>query len=220
MRFLSILALAALTAAHMEMKYPAPFLSKYNVHSTQIDYSMTSPLFASGANFPCKGYHSVLNTPQGRSVANWKTGQPYTVTLEGSATHDGGSCQLSLSYDKGQTWKVIQSFIGGCPLTPNWPFVVPADAPTGEALFAWSWFNRIGNREMYMNCAHVTIESSKPPTGGASFPWSKRPNVFVANVNNGCRTLEMADVVFPEPGPDVKKGSDKLADPVGNCKPQ
>ncbi|KAG5941072.1 hypothetical protein E4U59_001951 [Claviceps monticola] len=161
---------------------------------------MTSPLFASGSNFPCKGYHSALNTPQGRVVANCKAGQPYTVNLEGSATHGSGSYQLSLSYDKGQTWKVIQSFIGGCPLTPNWRFVVPADAPTGKALFAWSWFNRIGNREMYMNCAHVTIESSKPPAGGASFPWSKRHNMFVANVNNGCGTLEMADVVFPEPG--------------------
>lgn len=28
-------------------------------------------------------------------------------------------------------------------------FTLPAEAPSGQALFAWNWFNRVGNREMY-----------------------------------------------------------------------
>jgi hypothetical protein len=27
-------------------------------------------------------------------------------------------------------------------------FVLPSDAPNGDALFSWTWFNFAGNREM------------------------------------------------------------------------
>ncbi|KAG5981513.1 hypothetical protein E4U55_002868 [Claviceps digitariae] len=220
MRLLSFVALATLATAHVEMTYPAPFRSKYNNYSnsTDIDYSMTTPLDAGGINFPCKGYHALMNKPQGRSVATWQPGQTYTATLEGTATHQGGSCQFSLSYDEGVTWTVVQSYIGGCPLTPSWRFSVPADAPAGEALFAWTWFNRIGNREMYMNCAHVTIGYPQLPASRSIDPWDTRPKLFVANVGNRCSTAEGVDVQFPSPGPNVVMRSDKTADPVGDCR--
>ena len=48
------------------------------------------------------------------------------MTIAGSITHDGGSCQLSLSYDNGVTFKVIQSMIGGCPLVPGYNFTIPS----------------------------------------------------------------------------------------------
>lgn len=35
-------------------------------------------------------------------------------------------------------------------------FAIPKEAPGGEAVFAWSWFNRQGNREMY----HVSSDCS------------------------------------------------------------
>jgi hypothetical protein len=50
----------------------------------------------------------------------------------------------------GKTWNVIFSYIGGCmaeDLTNS--FVIPKAAPSGEAVFSWTWFNRLGNREMY-----------------------------------------------------------------------
>lgn len=28
-------------------------------------------------------------------------------------------------------------------------FTIPKAAPSGEAVFSWTWFNRLGNREMY-----------------------------------------------------------------------
>jgi hypothetical protein len=66
--------------------------------------------------------------------------------LAGSATHGGGSCQFSLSYDGGNTWAVIHSIIGGCPLNSAYTFSVPSGVPSGNALFSWSWFNKVGNR--------------------------------------------------------------------------
>ena len=67
-------------------------------------------------------------------------------SLSGSATHGGGSCQFSLSYDGGSTWAVIHSIIGGCPLNSAYTFSVPNNIPSGNALFAWTWFNKVGNR--------------------------------------------------------------------------
>jgi hypothetical protein len=66
------------------------------------------------------------------------------------APHGGGSCQFSLSYDNGVTFKVIHSIEGGCPLDAvmnKYTVPIPTSAPAAErALFAWTWFNRIGNR--------------------------------------------------------------------------
>ncbi|KAB8269467.1 hypothetical protein BDV30DRAFT_242391 [Aspergillus minisclerotigenes] len=77
--------------------------------------------------------------------------------MEGNAVHGGGSCQLALTYNRGQSFKVLKSIEGGCGVNKKWTFDIPKDAPSGEALFAWTWFNKVGNREMYMNCAMVTI---------------------------------------------------------------
>nr|WNZ75803.1 hypothetical protein [Trichoderma harzianum] len=202
----AVLGLAAVVNGHMEMISPLPFRSKFNTAITadDRDYSMTSPLDKNGTDFPCKGYHNLLGTPLGASAATWAPGGSYSFTITGNADHNGGSCQASLSYDKGQTFKVIHSYIGGCPPAKgdsSYQFTVPTDAPAGEALFAWTWFNRVGNREMYMNCAAVTIGAGKKRD--ASTPFSSRPDIFVANVANGVCTYEGKDVQLPNPGPDV-----------------
>ena len=245
----ALVGLLAAANAHMEISKPAPFRSRHNPFTTDIDYSMTNPLSSSGSDFPCKGYHRLLDTPQGGSVATWARGSRQTMTIVGSVTHNGGSCQAALSYDRGATWTAIHSWIGNCPLRPDWTFTVPSDAPTGSALFAWSWWNNLGNREMYMNCAHVTIggaareasddtaevtEEVQPEVQESeeeveveveardvqAMNWSSRPRMFVANVNNGCSTVETFDVLIPNPGPDVSYESSKTAAPVGNCGPR
>jgi hypothetical protein len=67
------------------------------------------------------------------------------------AGHSGGSCQVSLSYDKGVTWVVIKNFEGNCPrvspagevtdhydLNQDYTFTVPNSFPTGNrVIFAW-----------------------------------------------------------------------------------
>ncbi|KAE9380567.1 lytic polysaccharide monooxygenase, partial [Stipitochalara longipes BDJ] len=203
----SILAFVALSRAHMEMSFPPPLRSKYNplylsLESGKVDYSMTSPL-SGAAQFPCKGYQSDMGTPAAASVITWNQGAAVNFTISGSASHSGGSCQAALSYDSGKSFKVIHSFIGGCPLTPNWDLTIPSDAPKGAALFAWSWYNEVGNREIYMNCASITIGAGSSKKRASSVAFSSRPDLFVANLANGCTTIETEDVVFPNPGPDV-----------------
>jgi len=67
------------------------------------------------------------------------------------AAHSGGSCQVALSYDKGRTWVVVQTWEGDCPRTQtpgtitnfydmdqNYTFSIPKDFPTGHrVIFAW-----------------------------------------------------------------------------------
>lgn len=216
-----------LVSAHMEMLFPPPLKSKFNPAakaSGNIDSDMTSPLAGSGSNYPCKGYQSLLGTPEGASVVTFAPGSKYNFTITGGAFHGGGSCQASLSYDKGATFTVIQSIHGECPTASggSFDFTVPADAPAGkDVLFAWTWFNEIGNREMYMNCASVTIGggSSKREVEveKRATAFSSRPGVFKANLGDGCGTEPGKDVIFPNPGPDVVNNGDKLAKPTGTC---
>jgi len=75
-------------------------------------------------------------------VKTYSPGGTYKLVLAGSATHAGGSCQLSLSYDGGKNWEVFKSYIGGC-VKPDpgsdqtFSFTIPGGARGGEALFAW-----------------------------------------------------------------------------------
>lgn len=154
--------LASTASAHMQMSKPYPIRSPLNKNADgKKDYSYTNPLAPSGEDYPCKGY---ANDPFD-SQATYQPGSSQELELEGSATHDGGSCQISLSYDKGKSFKVIESMLGDCPIAKKYNFKIPSDAPSGDALLAWSWFNKVGNREMYMNCAQVTIGGS---SGGSS----------------------------------------------------
>ncbi|KAI9043925.1 putative extracellular protein [Aspergillus affinis] len=198
--------LASAVSGHIQMSNPYPIRSPLNkAASGQKDYSYTNPLSTDGSDYPCKGY---VKDPF-NSVATYSPGGSYKLELEGSATHGGGSCQIALSYDNGATFKVIHSMLGGCPITKSYQFTIPSDAQTGEALLAWSWFNKVGNREMYMNCAQVTIG------GGARKgtrdldrrdAFSSLPELFRANTGGPaqCKTIEGEEVNFPLPGPSVE----------------
>jgi len=134
------------------------------------------------------------------SVKSIPAGSTLAYSVGGTATHGGGSCQISMSYDFGVSWNVIHSIIGGCMNEGlDLSVEIPSEAPSGEALFSWSWFNHLGNREMYQNCAVVTITN-----GGSGLTG---PTPFVANVGvNECHTIEGIDVVFPNPGSSVAYG--------------
>lgn len=215
----TLLAGAQIASAHIEMSFPPPFRSKFNPNADpgSIDYSMTAPLKDTGADYPCKGYHVDFGTASGKSTATFVPGQTYNMTTAGTASHGGGSCQLSLSYDKGASFTVIESYIGNCPLAGKYDFTIPTDTQAGEAIFAWTWHNRIGNREMYMNCAPVTIAANNK-RGVATTAFSTRPQIFVANIGNGCKTDENFDVQYPQPGPNVVEASGApVKGPEGSC---
>ncbi|KAJ1662728.1 hypothetical protein IW140_005238 [Coemansia sp. RSA 1813] len=131
----------------------------------EVDYTLTAPL---GEFQPLCKYTVPYPTP----CATWTAGQSITVTFDGSATHGGGHCQWSISYDGGNTFVVLHQVLKYCFYTgdPNnggkstvrdYTFSLPSDLPsTDHAVFAWTWVNAIGNNEFYMNCADVTIKGS------------------------------------------------------------
>ncbi|KID87929.1 glycoside hydrolase [Metarhizium guizhouense ARSEF 977] len=219
--------LVASASAHIKMTSPAPFDNQR---------LSNGPLDASGSNFPCKNADYSV-----RPVTENVYAQGSTQTLEfiGSAVHGGGSCQVSLTTDleptKNSVWKVIKSIEGGCPAkdqTGNleggsatgkvpytYDFQISEQLGAGNYTIAWTWFNKVGNREMYMNCAPVSVTGS----GGSPNYLDSLPDMFVANVGNGCGTKEGTDVQFPDPGQDLDqfglKTKSALGAPTGNCKP-
>jgi hypothetical protein len=211
-------ALSPFASAHMEMSEPFPMRSSLNPANPQsiVDYNLKSPLTANGSNFPCHGYQ---NDRPIQTTATYTAVKTYQMQIAGTVTHGGGSCQLSLSYDNGATFKVIKSMIGGCPLTQQYDFTIPSFAPSGTALFAWTWFNEIGNREMYMNCAEVQIVGSSSTRRSrvkrqSSFTsMNALPNIWRANIAglSQCTTTEGSDPVFPNLGPDVVYGGTRSA---------
>ena len=228
----AVLAGLANVQGHMLLEHPIPY-GKSSLNN--------GPLAADGSDYPCKQRPGVYDTQGANNVMSLGSTQPLSFT--GSAVHGGGSCQVSITYDKNPTkdsvFKVIHSIVGGCPAKgvdgnlpsdPNghgasgYSFKIPEDLPTGEATIAWTWFNKVGNREMYMNCAPVTITGA----GGASTATKKArrdqsalaklPDMFKANIGNGCTTADSKNLDFPAPGGSVEKdGSGAASPPVGNC---
>lgn len=177
------------------------------------DYDIKAPLLPDGSNFPCKGSVKLFDTSEGDSVESWEAGSTQTFVTNGTSPHDGGSCQASISEDDGVTFKAIKTFIGGCPVSGQpFSFTVPKETTSGKVIFAWTWFAHTSAApEMYMDCAAVTITG----TGGEGL--SGFPDMFVANVGNGC-TTPPGDVVIPNPGGDVETASNitlKLGLPIG-----
>ena len=200
--------------AHFFITYPPPIPGS----------NPKDPLDASGDNFPCHGADVTQGTVtdlQAGQVVPLEFGLGAGAN---TAVHGGGSCQISVTYKTAaadlkepSNWYVLQSFIGGCPtdytnnlqsavMCPsaypdcvnNINFTVPNEVANGNAILAWTWFNNIGNREMYMNCAKVTVS-------GGQNQLSELPAMMAANIGNGCATTETTNVDFPDPGKYVVK---------------
>ncbi|QDS73639.1 hypothetical protein FKW77_002254 [Venturia effusa] len=81
---------------------------------------------------------------------------------------------------------------------------IPKELASGKYFLAWTWFNKIGNREMYMNCAYLDVTG-----GGTSDDWlNKQPAIFYANVEEKpCTTGQGFSLDFPAPGDSVLRSS-------------
>lgn len=176
------MAFSGLAQGHMVMTNPKPFNGGDN-----------SPLAPDGSNFPCK------KLTDATGISNTlPLGSTQTLKFMGSAVHGGGSCQVSITYDKtptaGSTFKVIHSILGGCParntagnldglatlVDPDtYQFTMPTNIPTGDAVLSWSWMNAVGNREFYQNCAPISITAAT----------SKRDEPEYNDINNGTQLM-------------------------------
>jgi hypothetical protein len=196
----------AVTNAHIKINSPVPF-SK--------DTLDTAPI--SKSQFPCKSNLGFkVSTMNSMAV-----GTPQKLAFDGSAVHGGGSCQLAITTDPepsaNSVFKVIKSIEGGCPGvegTNSYDFTLPASIPNGKATFAWTWFAKLsGGPEMYMNCAPIDV------TGGASdnTAFNALPDMFVANLDDTCKSPPNKAVKFPNPGSEVQKGTTNDAEaPTGS----
>jgi hypothetical protein len=213
-----VVALVSSIDAHFSINAPVPIPGS----------AVKDPLEPSGSDFPCHGVD--LSIPATRTPMVVGDDQPLAFDLNNgtnTAVHGGGSCQISVTYetDKGKVrdptnWKVIKSYIGGCPTNSkgnlatavvcngqNSPdcvnrlsFVVPPEVKDGNATLAWTWFNNVGDREMYMNCAAVRFTGGRNQIGAL-------PDMFVANLAsiNSCKTTESTNTDVPDPGKYVQK---------------
>jgi hypothetical protein len=206
--YLSLGVIVLWAEAHLKVMEPEPYGK---------DTLNNSPLAADGSDFPCKLRPGAFEIS---GEATYRIGDDQVLKLKGSITHGGGSCQISLTEDRVPTkdseWKVIKSFEGGCPANVDGQlaggadsdnslhldFRIPEGIAPGQYTLAWTWFNRIGNREMYMNCAPITVignnQSVMAGESNTSFP-----PLFIANIN-GCKTTERVAIRFPEPGEFVE----------------
>lgn len=186
------------------------------------------PLAEDGSNFPC-AVSSFSSDGEGPTL---NPGQGGEILLKGTAVHSGGSCQVSITYDqppnKNSAWKVMKSFQGGCPIEvngnlqvpaggplaniiPPLGYTVPTGLPAGKATIAWTWFNKSGNREMYMRCHKATIGGN-----GNKEAYDALPDMFVANIQTTtCKIPEGISVKFPNPGSQVQGTGD--GSPTGDC---
>ncbi|KAI9775409.1 MAG: hypothetical protein M1816_005937 [Peltula sp. TS41687] len=179
-----------------------------------------SPLAANGSDYPCKQRDGVYDL---EGASNFiALGSTQLLAFTGSAVHGGESCQFSITYDmnptKDSVFKVIHSIIGGCPArgvkrnllsdpngknTSRFNFKIPDHLSTGEATLAWTWFNKLGVRHMFMNCAPATITRSdgsfrQHANDGPENDLNKLPDMFTAT------TLDSKDLKFPNPGSSVE----------------
>lgn len=199
-------------SAHLTMGTPPQWHVPEKIGATvETSDGPQSPLQADGSNYPCHGV-----APEA-PVATYAPGSVQPLQLIGSAVHGGGSGQMAITYDttptKNSVFRTMTSWEGNHPvqadgnLTPDpahvlplLHFTVPAGLPAGKAVVAWVWWNRIGNREMYMQCATVEISGSE--TSSAAF--DSLPTMFRANSGNGCTVPEGVQAIkFKNPGPEV-----------------
>ncbi|KAK4196207.1 hypothetical protein QBC40DRAFT_10860 [Triangularia verruculosa] len=223
--FLAAGGLATLSQAHMRLRSPVPYSSPAIVQD---------PLDPTGANFPCQARAGAEYVGEATPM---EKGSTQTMAFTGSVVHGGGSCQVSITYDNPPTpdsvWKVLHSIQGGCPArneagnilpdnadlvgVDNYEYTIPADIPSGNATIAWTWVNKVGNREFYMNCAPVSIEGD----GGSEDALAALPDMFTANIGGDCTTVgaDNKDILYPNPGNSVENNgpdADKVP-PTGNC---
>ena len=92
------------------------------------------------------------------------------------------------------SWPCKNESTNGIDCTNSFEFKIPKGLENGHAIMAWTWFNTVGNRHMFMNCINVDIE------GGDGSEMDSLPSMFVANIGNGCETPENHDLAFPDPG--------------------
>jgi hypothetical protein len=179
------------------MNDPPSRRNKYSKEYTEqgnVDYNIMAPLYHDGSTFPfpCKGF------PKGPSTKTIN-GNTVNIKLEGTAVHGGGHCQFGVTYDD-STFVVLKTVTDNCLISGmDYNFDLPSNIPSGDITVFWTWINRIGNREYYMECADITVNN---PNGNTSPVEIKGKELLVVNI--------LGKTIIPENLPVGNDGIDLL----------
>jgi hypothetical protein len=231
------LALLGTVSGHMIMNTPTPF----NYHGTAklLQVDPLGPSFP----FPCQGVSDVVSvtsiTAGTSQLVNFTGGAQhgggscqFSLTYENPPPADKskwktiytiiGGCPVAAPARNlpvtGQDQDGRKDGLhcgndSGVDCIREFDIPIPKDLPDGQATFAWTWYNNIGNREVYMNCAPVTI------TGGSGDDktfFNSLPDMFLANVPGECTTGEGV-LNIPNPGRFGKVMEDPTPGSEGTC---
>ncbi|CEI66317.1 hypothetical protein FVEN_g4297 [Fusarium venenatum] len=220
----SIFRIAALAAsfasAHVIMVEPHPF----NLDTEPL--YQTWPLSAD-LPFPCQGRTQHTEQVTKVTAGKTQTVKFWGSAVHGGGSCQFSVAYGEEAPDDPSKWHTIYSIIGGCPAeaegnipttetdphgrengpecgndtgkecTKQFNIPIPKDMKNGPAIFAWTWFNKIGNREMYMVCSPIEVVGG---TDDNTFVDSLPP-VFRANIPGECTTGASGRVInFPEAG--------------------
>ncbi|KEQ99545.1 hypothetical protein AUEXF2481DRAFT_25442 [Aureobasidium subglaciale EXF-2481] len=204
-KLLLLAQLSLLVESHLKLNNPVP----YSKSTLQLDPLKNALPGSEQSDFPCQskrigGADPWIVDQENELVA----GEPQTMTFDGSASHGGGSCQLSVTLDRQptaeSTFKTIASWIGGCPIddasggTHPWNYTIPSEVPNGKATLAWSWVSKLsGQPEFYMNCAPITV------SGGADdmTEFDQLEDLFRVNLpSSECGSQLSSNLEIPNPG--------------------
>ncbi|KAL2255590.1 hypothetical protein VTK26DRAFT_3061 [Humicola hyalothermophila] len=181
--FLSTLALLSALASASTAHLIMSTPTPYNHHGTA-KLVQVDPL-GSGLPFPCQG-------------------------LSDTVSHGGGSCEVRVTYDFPPPHQPVHD--SGAECIRQFDVPIPKGLRNGNATLAFSWFNKIGNREMYHNCAPVEItggDGDEEFIGGLPAP-------IVANIPGECATGN--DVLnIPNPGRFGRVLEQPTAGSEGSC---
>jgi hypothetical protein len=218
---ISILALAAsFASSHVIMVEPHPF----NLDTEPL--YQTWPLSAD-LPFPCQGRTQHAEQVTKVIAGTTQTVKFWGSAVHGGGSCQFSVAYGKTPPSDPSKWHTIYSIIGGCPAeaagniqttgkdpqgrengpecanetdkecTKKFNIPIPKDMQNGPAIFAWTWFNKIGNREMYMVCAPIEVVGGKDDSTFVD----SLPAVFRANIPGECTTGASGSVInFPEPG--------------------
>jgi hypothetical protein len=119
-----------------------------------------------------------------------ESGCPTNSMLNLDGSYQGPDGTYTGSYD------CTDPKTNGVDCVNQFNFTIPKGVKDGHAIMAWTWFNNVGNRELYMNCINTQL------SGGDGSEMSEFPSMFVANMASvdQCPTTEGVNVKFPFPG--------------------
>ena len=220
-KILLLTQLPLLVNCHLKLNNPVP----YSKSTLQLDPLRNVAPGSDQSDFPCQskrigGADPWIVDQENELVA----GEPQTMTFDGSASHGGGSCQLSVTLDRqptaDSTFKTIASWIGGCPIddtdggTHPWNYTIPSEVPNGKATLAWSWVSKLsGQPEFYMNCAPITVSGGAEDTK----EFDQLEDMFRVNLpSSECGSQLSSNLEIPNPGRYVTTIDTRaLAPPTG-----